>query len=456
MLGVPGLFVMATGISLIAFAPVGKPALTSLGIAATAVGMLLVAPLGLPLVATATSRAPVAVRLAVRDLVRYRARSGGSVAAVSLAVAIAVAVSVSVGATQVAANTAADGGNLPDNELILWLGSQGPIGPIPALVPAQVAAAQGAVDGIATDLRAESSLALEAAVDPNASGGTQVGDSGSAGTPTYDAAQLGIPQKITVDGEEGEFFDGNEVVPVFVATSQVLAHYGISDDSIADDVDLVTSQESLDGYQLIPMRAADWVPVVQRAALPTYSSEPTTLMTQRAMDTFKLTAVPTGWLLTFDAPLTGDQRDQARALAAKAGLSVELRPTEADLAPLRLALTAGGIALALAVLAMTVGLIRSETSGDLSTLAATGASSSVRRVITATTAAALGLVGAVFGTVTAYLALIAWHRHDLSVLMPVPAMQLFVILLGLPAIAWLVGWLLGGREPYLAARRSID
>jgi putative ABC transport system permease protein len=53
------------------------------------------------------------------------------------------------------------------------------------------------------------------------------------------------------------------------------------------------------------------------------------------------------------------------------------------------------------VLAVSVGLIRSETSGDLRTLAASGASARTRRAITAATAGALGLLGAVLGTATA-------------------------------------------------------
>ena len=53
--------------------------------------------------------------------------------------------------------------------------------------------------------------------------------------------------------------------------------------------------------------------------------------------------------------------------------------------------------LALAILSLTVGLIRSESAGDLRTLTATGADSSIRRTLTATTARALALLGALLG-----------------------------------------------------------
>jgi putative ABC transport system permease protein len=52
-----------------------------------------------------------------------------------------------------------------------------------------------------------------------------------------------------------------------------------------------------------------------------------------------------------------------------------------------------GILLARGPPAMTVGLIRSETAGELRTLTATGASSRTRRTLTGATAGALGLLG---------------------------------------------------------------
>jgi hypothetical protein len=71
--------------------------------------------------------------------------------------------------------------------------------------------------------------------------------------------------------------------------------------------------------------------------------------------------------------------------------------------------TALGIVIALGVLAMPVGVIRSETARDLRTLTATGASTTTRRMITAATAAALGLLGAVLGMTDAVVAGLAWR-----------------------------------------------
>ena len=94
------------------------------------------------------------------------------------------------------------------------------------------------------------------------------------------------------------------------------------------------------------------------------------------------------------------------------------------------------------VLAMAVGLIRTEAANDLRTLTATGATSTDRRTLTATTAGALALLGALIGTGSAYLALAAGHRGDLGVLGHVPVLDLAVIVLGVSAAAALAGWIL--------------
>ena len=63
-----------------------------IGILATTAGMLLLAPLGIQALAAFAARAPIAMRLALRDLARYQARSGAALAAASLAVGIAATI----------------------------------------------------------------------------------------------------------------------------------------------------------------------------------------------------------------------------------------------------------------------------------------------------------------------------------------------------------------------------
>ena len=93
-------------------------------------------------------------------------------------------------------------------------------------------------------------------------------------------------------------------------------------------------------------------------------------------------------------------------LAAEAGLTIETqRESNPPTAVMAIA-TAAGALLALAILAMTVGLIRGESAGDLRTLTAAGATSSIRRTLTATTAGALALLGALLGVAGAYVVLL--------------------------------------------------
>ena len=107
---------------------------------------------------------------------------------------------------------------------------------------------------------------------------------------------------------------------------------------------------------------------------------------------------------------------------------------------------------------MSIGLIRSETARDLRTLTATGAGSLTRRELTAATAFALALAGAVLGTLAAYVAAIGYAADNsldgLSELANVPTLNLLMILVGMPVLAAVVGWLLAGREPTALSHQS--
>ena len=64
------------------------------GFVALIAAVILLAPACLTLLARLGRRAPIAARLALRDLARYRARSGSALAAITLGVLIAMLVSV--------------------------------------------------------------------------------------------------------------------------------------------------------------------------------------------------------------------------------------------------------------------------------------------------------------------------------------------------------------------------
>ena len=112
--------------------------------------------------------------------------------------------------------------------------------------------------------------------------------------------------------------------------------------------------------------------------------------------------------------------------------------------------------MALAVMAMTVGLVRSEAAGDVRILTASGATSSNRRTLTAATAGALALLGTMLGVAGAYLGLGALHIDHLDELTPVPVIHLVALGLGVPVLAAAAGWLLAGRSPSWLARQPLD
>jgi len=169
------------------------------------------------------------------------------------------------------------------------------------------------------------------------------------------------------------------------------------------------------------------------------------------------TVVPVGWLIQAPAALTPVQINVARQAAVAVGTTVETKSGQLSLGQISGGATVGGILLALGVLAMTVGLIRSETAGDLRTLTATGAGGRIRRALTGVTAGTIGLLGAALGTVTACLAAVAWAHSNLTQTFgSVPWSDIGLLVIGMPLIGAAAGWLLGGRAPSAVSRQPLE
>ncbi len=462
-----GVVLLGAGLGLLLFAYEHKAPVIISGTIATVLGILFMAPLAIQALAKVAGRAPVSVRLALRDLARYQARSGAALGAATLAVAIAATIAISSAAAQGPAPQS----NLPANQLILHIAnSNGPGSPIPVLTTAQQEGAQTQVNQLAATLKAQSTVPLYEAYDPTAA---------------LQAVQPGQPLgqitaslvQVITSGRGVEIRAGTQL---YVATTEVLSHYGITPDRVNPAADIISSRRDLGGLQIfLPIQQAGpkeptpgpgpgpgdrfnepaeaTHPTIETVGgLPSNTSAPETLITERAMQALGLQPLASGWLLQTANPLTKEQIDIARKLAASAGMYVETKTPQASNAPLRNWSTAAGILVALGVLAATVGLIRSETAGDLRTLTATGASSTTRRAITAATAGALALLGAVVGTVGAYAALLAWYRNNLHPLTNIPITNLAVIVIGLPLLASAGGWLLAGQEPRSIGRQALE
>jgi putative ABC transport system permease protein len=263
---------------------------------------------------------------------------------------------------------------------------------------------------------------------------------------------------------------------VFVATPALLHQYGIKPSQINPGTDILTMRPGLSGYPNMVMVWGNYFnpngpplactvghdcvanPVIAEfSSLPAGTSAPNTVITTQAVQKYHLQENLDGWLIQAPRPLTSGQINAARQIAVNAGVSVETKSGELGLSQISDGATVLGLVIALGVLVMTVGLIRSETARDLRTLAAAGASSTTRRTITGATAGALGLLGAVLGTVAAVIVGVTWARSSLSVTFgDVPTIDLLALLVGLPVVAAVGGWLLAGRQPALITRQPLE
>jgi putative ABC transport system permease protein len=283
--------------------------------------------------------------------------------------------------------------------------------------------------------------------------------------------------------EGGRNWDG----AIYVATPQLLRAYGISASEIDPTADVLSSRPGLSGVSGITFTwgsnnnspqnggsgpstssqcntANDCLahPVIQEiGALPTGTSGPNTVITEHAMREFHLQEIVNDWLVQGSQPFTASQISNAELAASTTQLTVEAKNDQPSSSAVIGWATIFGIVIALGVLGMSVGLVRSETASDLRTLAAAGASSFTRRTLTAVTAGALGFLGALLGVVGGYIGMIGWLRSNslnggIAALGNVPVADLLLLLIGMPAFAAAVGWLFAGRQPAAMAHPAIE
>lgn len=428
---------LAVGLGCLAAGEKDSPALTVGGTLATALAIPFAGPFAIMLLGRLGARAPIAVRLALRDLARHQARAGAALAAISLALGVPVAVVVV--ATDIQATPTS--GNLSDRQLIVRMAQPGvPAQVIPIRTESQLRDLSAAVDRMTTGLPGPTVLPLDMAYDPAAP--TEVEPEG--GEPARHAQELELPM-------HGHMY---EAVSVYVATPELLRLLGADPAGIPASTEVVTSRDG--SLRRFSADRTEVEPSTTRIRGSGYSSLPDTLFTAGTVRRWGLTPVRAGWLVESAQPITTAQLAAARSLAAEAGLTVEARDGQGSVGTVRAGATAGGLLVALAVLAMAVGLIRGEGAADLRTLTATGATARVRRTITAATAAGLALLGVLLGTAGAGLGLLAVYRHDLGVFGRIPAIYPLLFLVGVPLAAAVGGWLIAGREPANIARRRGD
>jgi len=462
----PGVIVFAAGLACLASAGglngvaggrggQGHALFLLAGLVITIAGVCLLAPLAISVLAAgAGPRLPVATRIALRDLVRYRARSGAALAATTFAVFLAMGICI-------AASIRFDnplnwiGPDLSSNQVTVPADQSPNPGQSTPLSGAQLATLTTRVNTLAASLHA-SALPLQSA------------------STLY---QVGTPENSP----------SNFTGAVYVATPQLLATYGIKASQIAPGTDILTMRPGLAG---LPRMEMLWdtgyvcdacngpppnpgsaggppctlsnhclaSPAIQTvASLPSGTSAPNTVITEYAVSKYHVQTQLSGWLIQAPAPLTAAQLSAVRQFGNANEVQVQTATHNPSLSDFADGATALGIVIALSVLAMSVGLIRSETAPDLRTLTAAGASGMTRRTITAATAAALGLLGATLGTAGAVIAGMAWTHSGLTATAGgVPPSDILILLIGLPLAAAVGGWLFAGREPPAVARQPLE
>src|SRR5258706_15680842 len=101
---------------------------------------------------------------------------------------------------------------------------------------------------------------------------------------------------------------------------------------------------------------------VQRIQAPSYTSQPTSLMTLGGLRRRHWIHIQSGWLVQSSQPVTAPQVAAARDVAAKPGLIIEARNSQASLAKISAAATAAGALLVLCVPPITLPLMRTQAA----------------------------------------------------------------------------------------------
>ena len=424
------------------------------GLLCCEIACALLAPFIVDKLARLAWRAPLASRLALRDLARYRSRSGAALAAVSFAVFIAT-VAIVIASVTFHKALAYNAPNMASNQLILYNPGSDPSQYQPGqFVPAaKLAATRKQADVIAGQLHAPAPVELDMAVSVHVP---------EPGQPTQN--QFGTIISLRSQGGTG---------PIYVATPALLKAFGISHSAVKPDADVLTMRALLPSTGGLALVNGDFVvqsppgcpagmcilnPVIQAMSkLPAGTSVPNTVITENAVRALHETIVPVGWLIQAPSALTPVQINAARQAALGLGTTIETKNGALSLGQISNGATIGGLLLALGVIAMTVGLIRSESAGDLRTLTAAGAGGRTRRALTGVTTAVIAFLGAALGTAAACLAVLMWSHADLTATFSnVPWSDIGLLVIGMPLIGAAAAWFLGGRQPSAVSRQPLE
>ena len=174
-------------------------------------------PTGATPAAASVGRLPVAVRLAIEDLARYQTRSAAALAAISLALGI----SVTITATTAAAQSSADEGNLPENQLLIRAEHvDGPFIPLEG----ELDELQAGVDQVVALFDSTDVSSLDAAIHP-----------ASKADPSFDGRVAMALAKRSADG-------WMDLSLLYIATPEALTAYGYVLGDVAPSTEVITRE----------------------------------------------------------------------------------------------------------------------------------------------------------------------------------------------------------------------
>ena len=217
---VPGVFVLVVAVARVLVRRKsngggGTPRLI-LGFVTLIAAVILLSPVCLTALARLGRRTPIAVRLALRDLARYRARSGSALAAISLGVLIAALVCV-LSAERYGNVLDYAGPNLASNQLIVYT-PNGPYG---------LGGLGGGPGRPATGSKPQSMAATARVI--------------AAALGSHDIIQLDSTSASLQHAAAGRSWSG----PVYVATPQLLRAFGIDAAQVNPTADILTMRPGL-------------------------------------------------------------------------------------------------------------------------------------------------------------------------------------------------------------------
>lgn len=355
------------------------------GLVGMLVGILLSVPLLVSFVGSIAGRLPTAGRLAARDAARHGRRTGAAVAAAVIALAVPVAVSAYSLSEETYERRSP---RLGEDMLLIGqlanVSSDGAAGEIASDIQAAFP------EGVVVPLR-------QAVLSPNAGGrGLQV--------LAFGAREVLRPGVATVTAW-----------PLFVADANLLralhAEEGV--DPLDDGKALVLGGFDTNKGSIrvrLPVKGGGERNVRLPAVAvdsPAYFNEslPRMVISQETADELGLSAHTAQYLMTSPAPLAADDIDRARQIAAdEPGFFVN---SNEDYLPkyalARSAATAASVPLGLAVLAVAVALVASESRRSHQILVAVGGGPMTHRKVVAATSGLLALIAAVLAVPAGFL-----------------------------------------------------